>query len=220
MIRCCAKNRSSVKPRCGRYLQCCNALEAFESDSRVYDVYKFVRKTCVASRRCTSWRCKLTSVTSLQNGPNKRYRHTNHTITTRVTYLFFRLFFRLVIGRCFPLLFFAFLFLQNLPWSLFGRLFDLNATKVQSITISSVHMDSRIQSYPTTTVNQSKPVSQSKSGKVELSCRWELYLPVYVLPWFSVAAALRLRHPFRLHLATGSKLLSPSILFCCAPRKW
>ena len=35
-----------------RYLQCCNALQGFESDSKVRRVCKFVRKTCVANRRC------------------------------------------------------------------------------------------------------------------------------------------------------------------------
>ena len=65
MIRCCAKNRSSITPRCGQFLAIFAVLQRiarfwkrFKNLQQVQYVCKFVRKTCVANRRC-----KLTSVT-------------------------------------------------------------------------------------------------------------------------------------------------------------
>ena len=63
MIRCCAKNCSSVTPRCGqflRYLQCCNTLQVFESDS----------KTCNSIARIRS---KLVSVTCCRQFLSQRW---------------------------------------------------------------------------------------------------------------------------------------------------
>ena len=61
MIRCCAKNRSSITPRLGRFFAIFAVLQrvvqGFKSDSKtcskcIKHVCKFVRKTCVANRRC------------------------------------------------------------------------------------------------------------------------------------------------------------------------
>ena len=69
MIRCCATNRFSITPRCGRvlpYLQSCNALQGFESDSKTYSKCNMSANSCEKHALrigVASWRCKLTSVT-------------------------------------------------------------------------------------------------------------------------------------------------------------
>ena len=66
MIRCCAKNRSSVAPRCGRVFAIFAVLQRVGSFSK-----RFKSVSCLQIRArnmlrigVASWRCKLTSVTS------------------------------------------------------------------------------------------------------------------------------------------------------------
>ena len=59
MIRCCAKNRSCITPRCGRFFAIFAVLQRvarfskqLKSLQQMLHVCKFVRKACVANRRC------------------------------------------------------------------------------------------------------------------------------------------------------------------------